>query len=142
MAGTRKKSYLYNLLWTRWNLIRARNPTEEEYRQVLERKFQNSNPRWLQSRSCLAQLVSIARTNGMRTIVIPFPVLRGIHEEHYPFRAYIQTVCSAAREAGAECLDVVPLLRRLDAPLRVSNVDPHPSAVVLKTVAMKLSEMW
>jgi hypothetical protein len=67
--------------------------------------------------------------------VIPFPELRGLKESPYPFEGYVRAVCEAARAEGAACVDVVPALEHPTYPLRVSSVDPHPSAEVYRRIA-------
>ena len=94
------------------------------------RTFVDSNPGWRRSKACLAAFVTLALHRSMRMIVIPFPTLAGLDVSEYPFRSYVDTVCNAARAAGAECFDVTPALRRVEGPLWVSSVEtrePRPA---------------
>lgn len=141
MAVLRTHSYAYNLLQTRWRLAVTRVDSTNQYAETMKTKFQPGSPGWIRSRSCLAALIASAQAAQIRVIVIPYPVLTDVNQRPYPFAGYIDTVCQAARANGAECLDVLPVLQRLGPPLRVSNLDPHPSAQVYRSLADKIVRM-
>lgn len=141
MAAARKHSDVYNLVWTRWQVLKKPKFTTNRYRAILASKFDETNPGWRRSRACLADLISFARMQSIRIIVIPFPVLGGLPEKPYPFGGYIETVCNAARAEGAECLDVIPVLQQSDIRLTVSRVEDHPSAVVYMRIAERIEKM-
>jgi hypothetical protein len=140
-AIARRHSAAYNFVWTRWQVLRRPALSVDAYQKLLAEKFDEDNPRWQRSKTCLADLVSLAREHSMKIVVIPFPVLSGLQEEPYPLGAYIRTVCDAARETGAECLDIVHLLRQPGMPLSISNVETHPSAEVYIAIAEELVKM-
>ncbi len=135
MASLRKRSYAYNLAWTRWQLVKAGGSHLDDYRLALEKSFDESSAGWQASKACLSDLASLTHSNGIRLIVIPFPVLGGFDQKPYLFHKYIATVCNAATAAGAECLDVVPAIGEAKIPLTVSAVEQHPSAQVFEQVA-------
>lgn len=137
----RKHSALYNLAWTRWQGIKNPTYTIIQYRKILTEKFDDDNPRWKISKSYLSKLISIAKDNSIRIIVIPFPELSGLDSETYPFEEYIRKVCGVARENGVECLNVVPVLQHTDIQMRVSSVEHHPSAEVYKKIAEMIVKM-
>lgn len=141
MAALRKSSTVYNFVWARWQVLKIHTLSVNEYKELLAKKFNEGNPRWKQSRACLAGLIDLARERSIRMIVIPFPELRGFKERPYPFTGYIQAVCDAARADGAECLDVVPILQPRGIRLRISNVETHPSADVYLKIAEHVAEM-
>lgn len=141
MAAARKYSAVYNLAWTRWQVLKRRTFPIDHYREILTREFHEGNPRWRRSRACLAELISLARARSIRIIVVPFPVLGGLAEKPYPFEGYITTVCEAARAERAECLDVVPILQHPGIRLTISSVETHPSADVYMRIAEQAAEM-
>src|SRR5262249_33386146 len=50
MAALRKHSSAYNLLWTRWQVLKAGTLSVKRYAEVLTRKFSDDNPRWQRSK--------------------------------------------------------------------------------------------
>jgi hypothetical protein len=140
LAGARKRSALYNLTWTRWQRIKLGSFSIERYREILSHKFSDTNPGWKRSREYLSKIIKLAHANAIRIIVIPMPVLWGLADKPYPFDCYIQAVRDAAAMAGAEPLDVVPLLHGRDLRARVSDRDPHPSAEVFRRIADQLAD--
>ncbi|MGH9967697.1 MAG: SGNH/GDSL hydrolase family protein [Pyrinomonadaceae bacterium] len=135
LAAARKHSDLYNLVWTRWQVLKQPRFTEDGYRAILTKKFDEGSPGWVRSKACLADLISLARANSIRIIVIPFPVMSGLTEKSYAFAGYIKSVCDAARAEEAECLDVVPALQDPGMRSTVSRVENHPSADVYRRIA-------
>jgi len=142
LAAARKHSDLYNLVWTRWQLLKHPRSSIERYRDDLAAKFGEGSPGWERSRACLGELVSLAQGRSIRVIVLPFPVLFGIDTNPYPFRAYVETTCGAARAAGAECLDVVPALQGHGPRLTVSDVEHHPSPYTYGRIAERIAELF
>jgi len=142
MAAARKHSDLYNLVWTRWQLVKHPGSSIERYREDLAARFGEGSPGWERSRACLGELVSLARGRSIRVIVLPFPVLFGIDTKPYPFRAYVETTCGAARAAGAECLDVVPALQGHGPRLTVSDVEHHPSPYAYGRIAERIAALF
>ena len=141
MAELRKYSAVYNLVWTRWQLVKNRTLSLGDYREMLEKKFDADSPGWKSSRRCLAELIALAQTKIIRVVVIPFPALGGLAATPYPFERYIRTVCEAVRLARAECLDVTPALQQLRTSLTVSTVENHPSAAVYERVAEVVAKL-
>lgn len=148
MASARKHSALYNLAWTRWNVWKGPRYSLERYREILTYRFSDSYEGWRRSRDCITNLISLTRAHSIRIIVIPFPVMEGftqspslVAETAYPFEHYVRTVCNAVRSAGAECLDVVPLLQRSRVRYRVSLVEEHPPGEVFAKIAEQLVDM-
>ena len=142
MASARKRSALYNLVWARWQVVKHPGSSIERYREDLAAKFGEGSPGWARSRACLSELVSLARERSIRAIVLPFPVLFGIDTKPYPFRAYVETTCTAARAAGAECIDVVPALQGHGPRLTVSDVEHHPSPYVYGRIAERIEALF
>jgi len=139
MASARKKSLAYNLIWTRWQVLKEPAYTIDQYRSILTRKFTEGSGGWDRSKACLRQLVSLARRHSVRMIVVPFPVL-GTVVEPYPFKDYIAAICEAARASEAECLDVVPALAKSGIRFTISSVETHPSADVYRLIADQIGE--
>jgi hypothetical protein len=83
---------------------------------------------------CLADMISLAKAQSIRLVVIPFPILQGLAIKPYPFEMYTKAICDAARTDGAECLDVVPALQDLEIRLTVSQTERHPSADVYRRI--------
>lgn len=141
VAALRKSSASFNFLFTHWQVIKGQHMTIDQYREMLARKFNDRNAGWRRSRGCLHSFVALAKERSIRVTVIPFPELLGLRENPYPFEAYIQTVCDAARAEGAACVDVVPALEPPTFPLRVSAVEHHPSAEVYRRIAEFIAPM-
>ena len=143
MAAARKHFYVYNFVWTRFQLLKQPRLSIAGYHDVLMQKFNDRNVGWKRSKGCLSDITALARANSIRLIVVPNPVLsgRGVAENPYPFADYIETVCGAVWADGAECLDVVPLLRKPGLRLRVSKLDPHPSAEVFMRIAGRVASI-
>ncbi len=141
MATLRKSSAAYNFVWTYWQVAKVHRVTIDQYREMIAAKFNENNPGWRRSRGCLNDMVGLAKMRSIRLIVIPFPELGAIHQEPYPFRSYVKTVCDAARAQGAECVDVVPTLKDANIRLRVNRIDLHPSAEVYARTADFLEKM-
>jgi hypothetical protein len=141
LAAARKRSALYNVTWMRWQAFKVGSFSIERYREILSHKFSDTNPGWRRSREYLTKLTKLAQANAIRLIVIPVPVLWGLADKPYPFDCYIRAVCTAAGTAGAEYLDVVPILQDRDLRARVSERDPHPSAEVFRRIANQLADM-
>src|SRR5258708_9111894 len=97
---------------------------------MIAAKFNENNPGWRRSRACLNDMAGLAKKRSIRLIVIPFPELGALHQEPYPFRSYVKTVCDAARAQSADCVDVVSTLKGATIMLRVNIIDLHPSADV------------
>jgi hypothetical protein len=134
-AWARESIVIYNLVWTRWQVLKHRMNTTGSYFKTLATKFTQKNPGWERSKACLKDMVSLARNHSARVIVIPFPVLGFLGEKPYPLNTYIQSICKEAETNGAECLDVVSFLRQFDIRLTVSSVEDHPSAQVYEKIA-------
>jgi hypothetical protein len=141
MTMLRKSSAAYNFVWTYWQVAKFHRVTIDQYREMIAAKFNENNPGWRRSRGCLNDMVGLAKLRSIRLIVIPFPELGAIHQEPYPFRSYVKTVCDAARAQGAECVDVVPTLKDANIRLRVNRIDLHPSAEVYARTADFLEKM-
>lgn len=138
MAAARKRSDIYNLVWTRWQVAKKRFG-QQHYREDVDRKFEATNPAWQRSRAYLTKLIVLAHAHSIRVIVLPFPVLSAISEQPYPFQKYVRAVCDAARAVGAECVDSVPVLQHSNFRLTVSKVEDHPSAQVYGKLAEQLA---
>src|SRR5438132_775056 len=100
--GERKHSFLYNLIWSRWQIVKLGGSHLDRYRQLLARNFEPSSPGWQMSRRCLGELALLTRSNSIRLIVIPFPVLGGLSQKPYLFEKYVRTVCEAALAERAQ----------------------------------------
>ena len=138
----RKKSALYNLVWMRWHMLKhGHRVAIKRYREELTMKFAEANPGWKKSQSSLVDLISLARARSIRTIVIPYPLPSGLREKPYPFQFYINAAFETAKAAGAECLDVIPMLQDPSIRLTVGPVEPHPSAQVYARIAEELEKM-
>ena len=140
MAGARIHSALYNLVWSRYQTMKSRYfAGKSDYVELVARKFMAGNPGWERSRACLKALLATASDHSIKLVVIPFPVLGGLDANPYPFQGYIEAVCGVVRVAGAECLDLVSLVRDPALRLRVSAVETHPSADVYRRMAAHLA---
>lgn len=141
MAAMRKHSYAYNLVWSHWQVIKHRPSGIDEYSRVLAQRFSANYSGWRKSKACLADLISLARKQSIRFIVIPFPPMAGLSENPYPFESYITAVCDEANAATVECLNVVPALQDPRLRLTVSHIEKHPSAEVLGKVAAQIEKV-
>lgn len=133
-AAARESSATYNLAWTRFQLLKGATYSIDQYRELVARKFDLANPSWGKSKACLADMISLAKAQSIRFVVIPFPILQGLTTKPYPFEMYTKAICDAVRTSGAECLDVVPTLQDLDIRLTVSQTEQHPSTEVYRRI--------
>ncbi len=133
-AAARESSAAYNLAWTRFQLLKGATYSIDQYRGLIAKKFDSTNPLWMKSKACLADMIALAKTQSIRLVVIPFPILQGLTTKPYPFEMYTKAVCDAARAGGAECLDIVPALQNLEIQLTVSQTERHPSAEVYRRI--------
>ena len=126
---------------TMWQLLKTKRLTVEQYQELLDGKFDDSNPGWENSKACLINFISLARTQSIQTVVIPFPVPDGLDQEPYAYQGYISAICDVARAEGVDCLDVVPALRDQRIHLTVSSVESHPSAAIYGRVAERVANL-
>jgi lysophospholipase L1-like esterase len=138
MAWARKSVMSYNLVWTRWQVLKQRFASRARYRDDVAAKFTENNQGWQRSRACLKELLELAHQHAGRVLVIPFPVPGFLRERPYPHHDYVETVCKVVTSGGADCLDVVEILQRSETPLTVSVVENHPSAQVYEIVANQI----
>lgn len=141
MAKLRKLSYVYNLAWSRWQILKRRSLSMEIYQDIINNKYSEQAIGWEKSKNCLKNILSFAEKESIRIIVIPFPILSYLSHIPYPFQRYIDTICQAVRLGGGECMDVLPLLRDPNLDIVVSVVDPHPSSDVYSRIAAELARV-
>ena len=140
-AWARKRDVVYNLVWTRWQNLKQRFGTGRNNLQHIADKFDEKNAGWQRSKACLADLISLAKTQSVRVMVVPFPVVGFLSERPYPLDRYIRTVCEAAVTRGSECFNVVPMLQEPGLRPTVSSVEDHPSAQVYERIVKQLATL-
>lgn len=117
--------HLAQLLWKRRAAAARTERTTEHYRAL----FGPGSAGWEESRRALTELCREVRADGARAWVVVFPILVDLGPD-YPFRHAHELVATAAREAGAEVLDLLPAVAGRDATeLWVHPTDQHPNEI-------------
>lgn len=137
-----RESVAYNFLSFRWQVAKAPRLSTDEHRQLLSRKFAPESVGWKLSQGCLTHMVTLASERSIRTVVVPFPDMHGFRETPYPYREYLQTICHAAHDAGAECFDIAHAIEGATFPLTISPEDSHPSAPAIARMAEEIARRW
>ncbi len=59
MGSLRKQSFLYNIVWSRWQVIKLGAPQVRDVQRALINNFESTSPGWKSSRVCLSSLASL-----------------------------------------------------------------------------------
>jgi lysophospholipase L1-like esterase len=89
--------------------------------------YADDAPGWRAAKAALAQLADYARAHHEKLLVASLPELHQL--DPYPLQSITDLVQQAARDNGADFVDVLPALKA-EPPLQlwVSPTDPHPNA--------------
>jgi len=94
---------------------------------------------WLDAKDAMRKLAEYCRAHGIKLVIASLPELHDV--KAYPFQKVTQLVEQAAKENGAEFVDVLPhLATQNSADLWVTPPDPHPNALAHKLIAQGLFE--
>jgi len=92
---------------------------------------------WLDAKASIGRLAAYCRSHNIKLLVAHLPELHDL--QHYRFAKITELVRQAAKENGAEFIDVLPELKANDpATLWVSPSDPHPNALANELIANAL----
>ena len=92
---------------------------------------------WIKARASIEQLAEYCKSHKIKLLVAHLPELQDL--QNYPFQKITQLVEQAAKENGAEFVDVLPDLKRHDpAELWVTPPDPHPNGLAHELIANAL----
>ncbi len=87
-------------------------------------------PGFQHCRAALAEIAALSAAHGVPCWVVIFPVLHDLGSD-YSFRRIHERIAAEVRAAGAQCLDLLPLLEGKDArSLWVHPTDQHPNEIV------------
>jgi lysophospholipase L1-like esterase len=89
--------------------------------------YADDAPGWRDAKAALTQLADYARAHHEKLLVASLPELHQL--DPYPLQSITELVQQAARDNGADFVDVLPALKA-EPPLQlwVSPTDPHPNA--------------
>jgi len=99
----------------------------------------------IESERALRQIISECRDRKVPCIVVMFPMLYKLSHD-YPFTAIHQQVGEVVRQAGGRFIDLLPVLKGMDAgKLMVHPTDQHPNekvhAIAGRLVAEEVSRI-
>jgi len=121
------RSALFDTVATR---VRA---TIENRRRVANylSQFEDDYPGWIAGRQALAEMAAAARAKGVPFVVAIFPLFGNPLDDSYPFTSIHEKVARAAREAGADVVDLLPAYRglRWDVLVVDGARDEHPNEI-------------
>ena len=94
---------------------------------------------WLNAKANIRRLAEYCRANGIKLLIASLPELHDI--EHYRFQRVTDLVHGAAKEYGAEFVDILPYLENYgSSELWVAASDPHPNALAHSLIVQGLFE--
>jgi lysophospholipase L1-like esterase len=96
---------------------------------------------WAEGRRALRAIGGLCRAHGVPLVVAIFPLFGNPLDDSYPFTGEHAKVASAAAEAGAKVLDLLPQYRGLDWRLLVVDgaADEHPNEVAHRIAAQAIA---
>lgn len=91
-------------------------------------EYSDANPGWHETRAGLREIAALAERQGIRLLVMLWPILEFF--DNYPYR-FAHEAVTAAVAGRAEVLDLLPALSGLgDKEAWVNPTDPHPKPAV------------
>jgi hypothetical protein len=113
--------------------------TLENHRRLADYKdlYADGSPGWTASRQALRKMGGLCRERGIPLLVAIFPLFGNPLDERYPFPDIHAKVGQAAREAGAQVVDLLPVYRGLRWDLLVVDGydDEHPNEIAHRIAA-------
>lgn len=99
--------------------------------------YADDAPGWVEGRRSLAQMGALCRERRIPFVVMIFPLFGNPLDESYPFTEVHAKVASAATQAGAHVVDLLPAYRGLRWELLVSDGvnDEHPNEIAHRIAA-------
>jgi lysophospholipase L1-like esterase len=92
---------------------------------------------WLAAKASIARLAEYSKSHQIKLLIAHLPELHDL--QHAPLRDITKLVQHAAKEHGAEFVDVLPELKEHDSKtLWVTPSDPHPNAYANELIANAL----
>jgi hypothetical protein len=94
-------------------------------------------PGWLNAKASIGKLAEYAQSHNVKLLIAHLPELRNLR--HYPLQEITELVRQAAKENGAEFVDVLPELKdEHPGTLWVTPSDPHPNVRANELIANAL----
>ncbi len=113
--------------------------TAENHRRITDYKsmYADDAPGWVAGRKALRAIGASCRERGIPLVVAIFPLFGNPLDQRYPFAEIHAKVAHAAREAGAEVIDLLPVYRdlRWDVLVVDGTEDEHPNEVAHRIAA-------
>jgi hypothetical protein len=111
------------LIWRAKEQVRISRQTISYYRSLYEPEQDG----WQESEKALHEIISVCQSNGVPCIVVMFPILTELSDDH-PFKSVHEQVGEVVTEAGGVFVDLLPALEGRDAQkLWVHSTDQHPN---------------
>jgi len=100
-------------------------------------QFEEGYPGWIACRGALADMASTARAADVPFVVAIFPLFGNPLDDSYPFARVHEKVARAARDAGANVVDLLPAYRglRWDVLVVDGARDEHPNEIAHRIAA-------
>ncbi|HYN00951.1 MAG TPA: SGNH/GDSL hydrolase family protein [Vicinamibacteria bacterium] len=126
-----------------WRFVAGRLEATGQNQRRLEAyrsQFLPGYPGWAACRAGLARMGALCRERHVPFVVMIFPLFADPLDERYPFADIHAQVAQAAREAGAEVIDLLPAYRNLRSSLLVVDGanDEHPNEIAHRIAAQEL----
>jgi len=100
-------------------------------------QYEDDYPGWIACRRALGDMARTARAADVPLLVAIFPLFGNPLDDAYPFTSIHQKVARAARDAGAEVVDLLPVYRglRWDVLVVDGARDEHPNEIAHRIAA-------
>jgi len=125
-------------------LVRTRVEATIENRQRISgyrSMYLDSYKGWIAAKAALQAMGGMCRAHGVPLVVVIFPLFANPLDAGYPFAELHARVASAAEQAGAKVLDLLPRYRNVDWRLLVvdGTNDEHPSELAQRIAAQAIA---
>ena len=102
--------------------------------------YSDSYKGWTAAKAALQAMGGMCRAHGVPFVVVIFPLFANPLDDGYPFAELHARVASAAEQAGAKVLDLLPRYRNVDWRLLVvdGTNDEHPSELAQRIAAQAI----
>jgi lysophospholipase L1-like esterase len=96
---------------------------------------------WLADQASLRRVNAALAAQGIRLVVLPFPMFSGLREQPYPYKPLLDMVAAFCDRAGIEHVDLLPrVLGLVDEDLWVHPTDQHPNDVGHRLIGEGLAD--
>ena len=103
--------------------------------------YADSYKGWIAAKAALQAMGGMCRSHGVPLVVVIFPLFANPLDAGYPFTELHAKVASAAEQAGAKVLDLLPRYRSVDWRLLVvdGTNDEHPNEIAHRIASQAIA---